>query len=44
MQVTCMQKKLVNTLDEFHDMHLKNDTLVLADVFGNFRKMFLEIH
>ena len=27
-----------------HDLHLKSDTLILADVFENFRKMYLKIY
>ena len=29
---------------EYHDLCLKSDTLLSADVFENFRKMCLEIH
>ena len=48
MQITCMEKEFVKTMKktfgEYHDLHLKCDTLLLADVFKNFRKMCLKIY
>ena len=29
---------------EYHDLYVQSDTLLLADVFGNFRNMCLEIY
>ena len=34
----------IKNLGEYHDLHIKRNTLLLADVFENFRKMFLEIY
>ena len=34
----------IKHLDEYHDLDLKSDTLLLVDVFENFRKMCLEIY
>ena len=28
-------------LGQYHDLHLKSDTVLLADIFKNFRKMCL---
>ena len=48
MQIRKTQKKFVKIfeikdLEEYHDFHVQNDTLLLADVFKNFRDMFLKI-
>ena len=32
----------IKNLGEYHDLYLKSDTLILADVFGKFRKMSLK--
>ena len=34
----------MKNLGEYHDLYLKSDTLLLVDVFENFRKMYLKIH
>ena len=34
----------IKKIGECHDLYLNSDTLLLADVFKNFRKMSLEIY
>ena len=35
--------KLKN-LGNYHDFHVQSDTLLLTDVFNNFRNMYIEIY
>ena len=42
MKIICMEKEVKN-LGECHDLYLKSGTLLLADVFENFREMCLKI-
>ena len=52
MQITCMQKKSkrackdfgIKNSGEYHDLYLKSNTLLLADGFQSFMKMYLEIY
>ena len=34
----------IKNLGKYHDFYLKNDTLLLADVFKNVRKMCLKVY
>ena len=34
----------INNLGDYHDLYVQNDTLLLADVYENFRNMCLEKH
>ena len=34
----------ITKLDDYHELYLKSDTMLLADVFENFRRMCLEIY
>ena len=37
-------KQEINTLGEYHDLYVQGDTLLLTDIFDNFRNMCLKIY
>ena len=39
-----MFEKFCTDIGEYHDLYVQSDTLLLADVFENFRNMCLEIY
>ena len=48
MQITRTKKVCkdfeTNNLAEYHDLNVQSDTLLLADIFENFRNICLEIY
>ena len=40
---TCKDFEIID-LGEYHDLYVRSDTLLLADVFENFRNLFLKIY
>ena len=39
----CNRNFGIKNLEEFHDLHVQNNTLLLADVFENFRNICLKM-
>ena len=49
MQIACTQKEFANILtekklEEYYDLYVQSNILLLADVFQNFRNMCLKIY
>ena len=40
----CIHDFEIESLGEYHDLFIKGNTLVLADLFENFRNIFLELY
>ena len=38
------KKFVLKKLGEYHDLHVQSDTLLLADVFENFRNMCIKVY
>ena len=43
VNIACKDYEIKN-VGEYHDLYIKSDTLLLADVFENFRKMCLKVY
>ena len=44
MQRECSKNLNNKNLGDYHDSHVQSDSLLLADVFENFRNKCIEIH
>ena len=38
------KKSKLKNLGEYHDLYVQSDTLILADVFENFRNMYIKVY
>ena len=44
MVITCLKKFKLKNRAEYHDLYVQSDTLLLADVFENFRNMCIKVY
>ena len=44
MVITCLKNFKLKNLGECHDLYVQSDTLLLADVFENFRNMCIKVY
>ena len=42
MLITCLNVFKLENLGDYHDLYVQSDTLLLADVFNNFRDMCIK--
>ena len=42
MVITCLKNFKLKNLGEYHDLYVQSDTLLLSDVFENFRNMCIK--
>ena len=42
MQKECPKTLIKKNLGDYHDLHVRSDTLLLADIFENFRNKCIE--
>ena len=44
MVILCLKKIKLKNLGDYHDLYVQSDTLLLADVFENFRNMYIKVY
>ena len=44
MVITCLKNLNLKNLGKYHDLYVQSDTLLLADVFENFRNMCIKVY